>query len=1065
MLEVRVLGPTAVTQDVGAELDLGARKHAEVLAVLAARRGRHISAETLADLVWRGEPPPSAITTLQGYIARLRRILEPDRPGSSSSCIVTVADGYRLDLETDATRFEAEVRSGRELVVTAPARAVELLAAALARWRGTAFADVKDIGALGPEIQRLEELHVVAREAHAQALLAAGGEAEAVPELRALVVEHPLRERGPELLATALYRGGRQADALAVLRELRERLVEELGVDPGPDVVALEQRLLQHDPGLSARPAAVPAPSRRGFAGRDREVTALRGAWDRARAGTVATAVIRGEAGIGKTRLVEELLDHVVIPSGGRARWGRCPAAPGAPAYWPWAQVLGGMPAIDAQMEAGRFAIGLDLGRRLGELAGGGTGVVVVLDDAHWADPDSLLVLEIALDTLVNVPLLLILTARDDAPHAPEELGRVLAAVARRPEHLDLRLTGLSSQDAASLLVELSDLPLAEGAVERLVVRTQGNPYFLRSLAALGPDADVPSDVRDTVRSRVRALPSDGVDLVGALGLAGRELPLAVAAAAAGTTPEAIELPLAAAMRAGLIEESAPGRLRVTHELVREAVVADLGPGARLAIHTRLADALATGGTSASAAVAEHRLAAAAGSADDRASRAALAAASVALASAALDDAVSWAHRGLAAATDDDVRADLHRIAGTAARRAGRLELSEAELREEALIARRSGDWTRLAESALESAPGGIGGYWSLFGMPLLGRNTLLDEALTHVDDVEPTLGSRLLAAASTQLTASDSPGAAALADRALAEAGTDRDARARALVAVLLATWTPDTAVQRLGQVQELLALGALNTGLEATAAHLHRCVLLELGRPGKSAQASRAFTEIARRTQDPDLALLDTWWEAGLRLLRGELDEARELARAAAGTAALASPAAATLDLISRSTVEGIAAWHAGRLIDVVGQAADLAADTDPAFLLVVALGHAEAGNGDIAIPLIDGLLAQPPTGQRAAPWSVMLAAALIALGDAGRLAPLIPILRSFGPHVVVLWPGMVTLGPAQLYLGGALAVTGETDEARRVLSAALDQAEALGARPFVERALRLLHSLPAA
>jgi DNA-binding SARP family transcriptional activator len=1058
---VRVLGPTAVVAADGRELDLGARRHAEVLALLAAHHGRQVSAETLADLVWRGDPPPSAATTLQGYISRLRRLLEPGRAANASPrSIVTVGDGYRLDLPTDADRFEADMRQARELIDTAPAKAADLIGSALATWRGPAYAEVRDVDAVLPEVHRIEELRVVAREAHAQALLAAGEDAEVVPDLRRLVAEYPMRERGPALLATALYRSGRQADALAVLRDLRNRLVEELGVDPGPEIAALEKRLLNQDPVLLSDTTT--KRSRGGFAGRRAELTMLRRAWERACAGVTSTVVVRGEAGIGKTRLVEELINATVTASGGAARWGRCPAAPGAPAYWPWAQVLGGLPPVDAAMEAGRFAFGLDLANRLREMAGD-RGAAVVLDDAHWADPDSLVVLEIVLDTLGDVPLLLVLTARDDPPRASDELGRVLAGMARRRGHLDIRLAGLTGDEAAALLAGLADRPFAPDAAGALAARTGGNPYFLASLAALGPAAELPGDVRDTVRARVAALPDGGADLMAALSLAGRDLQLTVAAAAAGRTPDAIEQALAAALRGGLVEEPAPGRLRVGHDIVREAVAADIGPVKRIVLHTRLADSFAGAGVGLSGAIAEHRLAAAAGAADERAARAALDAARDALAGAALDEAVTWASRGLAAVTGDEVRADLHRVAGVAARRAGRLELSEAELRQEADIARRRGDWARFAQVALESAPGGIGGYWALFGMPLLGPSALLEEALTHLDAMPAPLRARLLAAEATQRTGSDRAGAADLAARALAEAGVDRDARARALVASILATWTPDTAPYRLAQVEELLGLCTHDLGLEATAAHLHRCVLLELGRVGESARAARRFTAIAERTQDPDLGLLDTWWQAGLQLLRGESQAARAMAASAAGAAALASPAAAALDRISRSTVEGIAAWHAGRLIDAVGDAADLAAETDPAFLLVVALGHAEAGHRDVALPVIDRLLAAPPEGQRHAAWAVMLSAALVALGDAGRLAVLLPTLRSYGRQTVVLWPGVVILGPAQLYLGGALAVLGEIVEARRVLSAALEQAEALRSRPFADRARTLLASLP--
>ena len=260
MLLVRVLGPTGATRADGSPVELGARRHADLLAILAAHRGRQVLAETLADLLWRGAPPPSAGTTLQGYVARLRRALEPGLAGADAKVVVTVGAGYRLDAETDAAAFEADVRKARGLLGAAPDEAARVLGAALATWHGEAFADVSDLGAVTPEIERLDELYVVARELQAEATLASGDVPTAVADLRRLVAEHPLRERAPVLLATALYRGGRQSDALAVLRALRERLVDELGVDPGDEVTATEQRILRHDPGLAGPATTIAVP-------------------------------------------------------------------------------------------------------------------------------------------------------------------------------------------------------------------------------------------------------------------------------------------------------------------------------------------------------------------------------------------------------------------------------------------------------------------------------------------------------------------------------------------------------------------------------------------------------------------------------------------------------------------------------------------------------------------------------------------------------------------------------------------------------------------------------------
>lgn len=1068
MLLVGVLGPTSLIAEDGTVTEIAARRQAEVLAVLAAHRGRPASAETIADLVWRGSPPRSAAVTLQGYVSRLRQLLEPGRPvRGEATAVQTSRDGYRLAAETDVDRFEASVERARDLLGRDPAAAAEELAGALARWRGEAYADVRDLPGVAPEVERTDELRTVARELHAQALLDAGRDAEAVPELLRLAAEHPLRERVHVLLATGLFRTGRQADALALFRELRSRLVDELGVDPGPEAVEAEQRLLRQDPDLfgpRGAPGAAPVPAPvapvlrpdgRTFAGRVAELAALDAAWQRARSGTVVTAVVRGDAGIGKTTLVERLA-AAADTAGAAVRWGRSPAVAGAPSYWVWQQVLGELPDPGAVREAGRFALGLEVARRLESLATG-EGALVVLDDVQWADPDSLAVLRIALDALDPATrLLLVLTARDEPPRAREELPGALGALARHGDHVDLSLAGLSAEEAAPLVADL-----APGAVDRLVARTGGNPFFLRSLAELD-DTALPATVRDTVRQRVAALPPGGEALLQVLALADRELALPAIAYAAEVTVDKLDEPLEAARRGGLVEEALPGRLRITHDLVREAVAADLGPVATRHLHGRLADAFEQVDAAPGSVVAEHRLAAAAGARDDRAAGAALAAARTALASGAPGDARGLAVRGLAVAGDAGVRTSLHRVAGLACRHLGRLEDSADAFAAAAAAAREQGDWEAFAETALEGSPGGIGGYWALFALPLLGRSALVDEAMTYADRLPTLLRARLLAAAATQQAGAGVPGSLARAEEALAVAGDDPRARAHALTAWVIAGWTPDLAERRLAAVEELLALAAHEPSLAATVHHLHRCVLLELARPAEAARAARAFAQVVAREDDPDLALLETWWQIGWLVTRGDRDRARQLAAEAERASARVSPTAAMVDRVSRATIDGIAAWHDGHLLEAVPEAVDLAAEVDPDFLLVVALAHAEAGHADVALPAIDRLLAVPSDGQRLVPRTVMLTEALVALGDAGRLAGLLPVLESWGERVVVQWPGDVCMGPAALYRGSALAVLGERERARVELERAVAQAELMGAAPYAERARRRLASL---
>ena len=229
-LDFRLLGPLAVSRD-GAELALGSRKQRALLARLALHVGEPVSVGALADEL------ATSRNAIQVYVSRLRALLDPP-------VVARAPAGYVLRVESDlidARRFVELVSRARR--APNPARA-DLLGAALGLWRGRALADFADDSYLRADRARLEELRLAAVEARARAELELGRHAELVPELAALAAEHPLREPLHALLMTALYRVGRQADALAVYRAARERLVNELGLEPAPSLRALERRIL-----------------------------------------------------------------------------------------------------------------------------------------------------------------------------------------------------------------------------------------------------------------------------------------------------------------------------------------------------------------------------------------------------------------------------------------------------------------------------------------------------------------------------------------------------------------------------------------------------------------------------------------------------------------------------------------------------------------------------------------------------------------------------------------------------------------------------------------------------
>lgn len=252
MVQIHALGGVTVTHD-GVEVNVGGPRLRRLLAVLLINRNTVVSVDSLADAVFAGAPTPAAPTTLRSYVARIRRVIEIDGDGP---VVVTQPPGYLLrvdDAAFDIARFEASVADARALLSQGqPAEAVPVLRNALAMWRGEAYVEFSDEDWAWPESQRLAELRLVAHEVLFDAQLEAGRASDMIPEVEAMATQHPLRETFVAQLLTALYRAGRQADALRAYRQHRDVLVEELGLDPTPAMQDLEQRVVMNDPGLLA---------------------------------------------------------------------------------------------------------------------------------------------------------------------------------------------------------------------------------------------------------------------------------------------------------------------------------------------------------------------------------------------------------------------------------------------------------------------------------------------------------------------------------------------------------------------------------------------------------------------------------------------------------------------------------------------------------------------------------------------------------------------------------------------------------------------------------------------
>jgi predicted ATPase/DNA-binding SARP family transcriptional activator len=303
-MEFRVLGPLEVL-GAGGPVRLGGPKQRAVLAFLLLDRNRAVPRDALVDALWRAHPPKTSAHTIQVFVSDLRKALEAEGEGK----LVTRTRGYLLaveDGEVDVDRFERLLARGREaLAQKRPRAAAARLREALSLWRGPPLADFTEAPWARPEIARLEELRLACLEERIEADLALGRHAGLVGELATLIDKEPHRERLRAQLMLALYRSGRQADALDAYQDARRALVEELGIEPGPALQELQRKILQQDAELSlellprTRRPSLPTPLTP-LVGREHEVETV---VDLLADDELRLLTLTGPGGIGKTRL------------------------------------------------------------------------------------------------------------------------------------------------------------------------------------------------------------------------------------------------------------------------------------------------------------------------------------------------------------------------------------------------------------------------------------------------------------------------------------------------------------------------------------------------------------------------------------------------------------------------------------------------------------------------------------------------------------------------------------------------------------------------------------------
>ncbi|EXG79628.1 BTAD domain-containing putative transcriptional regulator [Cryptosporangium arvum] len=1105
MVRVSVLG-TLRAEVADQPVELGGPRQRAVLARLVGARGHVVSTERFVDDLWQGEPPPKALAALQVYVSHLRRALEPGRaPRTPARVLVSAAPGYALRLDDDAIdawRFERLL----ERAAGAPAaEAADLLDQALAQWSGPAYAEFADEAWAVPEAERLEELRRVAVERRAGAMLATGRDAEVAADLDRHVRAHPLREDAVALLALALYRTGRQADALSVLRDARTRLADDLGVDPGPALRALESNVLAQSPTLELiveRPAAAPsesavaapAPSSGVIVGRRAELARLSAAAERAAGGEFRVTWVGGDPGAGKSTLAGAVADRLA-ERGWQVLRGRCPEVDGAPPAWAWSEVvhatidrvddaltarLGPLLHQEAAAAPARDVPPFWLGRAVAELLTTLTTagpLLVVLDDVHRADGETLQLLRHVASELVGRPVLVVATYRP--AEVTDDLSACWAALAgSAADRVDL--AGLSADDVAELL-RRQGAPTDTALVQLVTARTGGNPLFVcetaRLIAAEGPDAaatSVPTGVRDVLRRRLARLPGPARAVLRTASVLGVEVDVDVLLALENTDEDTVLDALEAGVLTGLLVEPSTGAVRFAHALVRDTLYEDVPRLRRTRTHGRAVEALARVRPGDRAGLAHHALAAATPATAVRAASLAADAARSASALFAHQEAATLLRRALDVLDQADARVEpgfrLDLLCSLVSAQGYAGNVIEARVTRVRAIAV-AGEVGTIAALAQAYASFDAPVIWSVRENRSVDRPFVdgLEAVLRDLPPAEVERRAQLLATLTVEIEGVDAGLAARSSDESLAIARglDDPELLCRVLSARYYVDVAPDSR-HRLGELGAELRETAVRAGLTGYRAQSHHILFQHaLSRPYLD-DLEPAQYEADRAVEYSDtgqlgLALGVVRMFRGLRaLVAGRFDEAADAyAAVIAQMRQIGAPNATGVEQLTFYAV-GRARNDEAQLLGLVEPIGALHAQephltSEPYTRLLL-----HAGRVDDARAVWQPTSAIPPDYYWLL-WMAFRAENALGLGHTEVAADCYRALLPYAGTLPGLASGSITLGPTAGILGDLAAFLGEPDTAREHHRDALRVAELLGAPHWAEAARERLRWPP--
>jgi DNA-binding SARP family transcriptional activator len=1113
-VEFRLLGLLAVHDD-GRPISVPQGKERALLAVLLLHANEPVSADTLLDQVWAGRPPANGRKALQIHVSRLRKLIGVGR-------ISTTPIGYCLRIEArelDTEEFSRLCLDGRRALEKGdPASAEALLGEALALWRGEPLADFPFEPFAQEEIRLLAGLRATAAADLVDARLALGRTDRLIEEVDRLIRDNPVWERPRAQLMLALYRQGRQAEALTAYQDVRSVLVDELGLEPSRQLRELEQAILRQDPALDVTTLSnAPLASRAStasddFVGRSAELGALVAALDEAATGRGSVFLVTGEPGIGKSRLAEQLAGQARA-RGALVLAGRCWEAGGAPAYWPWVQALRshfrGLDPDQLRREIAGSAPDLahlvpELSELLPELPESRSGdpatirfrlfdavssflrclaserpVVLVLDDLHAADEPSLLLLRFLTRELGSVRLLVVGAYRDVDPTVQGLLASAIADLVREPVTHRIELAGFEQDDVAEYIERIAEIAPDEALVEAIHTRTDGNPLFItevvRLLASEGRldrSVDVPSripvGVRDAIGRHVGRLSAECREILELASVLGREFRLDALEQTSGLSRDGLLSRLEEGARERVISEVVRdrGRFRFSHVLMRDSLYESLPAPLRLRLHREAGEAferLYARDIEAHLAELAHQFLLAGGTETGMAFHYACRAGDRAMAQLAYEEAVRLYRMAVQALEvegvgDESTRCELLLSLADAEQAAGEGTSGKETFLKAAEIARKLDRPEQLAEAAL--------GYSGRFAWPRRSAGDarlvpLLEDGLAAVGDGDSTIRAQLLTRLACAMREQLSPERRDLLSGeavAIARRLGDPQSLFYVLMGRWVAIWAPDN-VEELREISGELVRLADDAGEPEWAADA-RLLRLECQLIGGDIEGvNRNLDEAARLAAEavrPSARWHVEVHRAELALLEGRFIDAEQHI---AEMARLGEQAQVSEASVAVATQSFALRWSIGGLEPVAANLEQIAAQRPgralyPALLAVLAL---ELGDKERARGALEALTADDfGCIGRDREWMLCLCLLneVAAVLADAQRAALIYRLLTPYGHLVVVSPHDFGTGSAARSLGVAASTCGHLAEAERHFEAALALNRRIRARPWLAR-----------